>query len=66
LKYQDSLKGSRVLTDRYGENVLSIAVTKGKANWLAYAADFIRDARGSGLLKQIVVQSGICGVDHVL
>ena len=47
------LPGSRVLDEAYGVNRVGIAVRQGRADVLAIASDFVRDAKASGLVRQI-------------
>jgi len=65
LGYADRLPGSRVLQDRYGENVLALAVAKGRNDWLSAVNRFVLDARASGLLRRIIQATGLAGVEPV-
>lgn len=62
LGYADRLPGSRVLQDRYGENVLALAVAKGRDDWLPVINHFVLNARKSGLIRQIIQATGLAGV----
>jgi len=66
LRYAEQLPGSRVLDDRYGENVLAFAVAKGRNGWLPAVNDFISHARSSGLLQRTIDATGLAGVAPVL
>ncbi len=62
LRYADLLPGSRVLEERYGENVLAFAVAKGQGALLSSVAAFVMEARRSGLLRRIIEETGLSGV----
>jgi polar amino acid transport system substrate-binding protein len=66
LAYAGQLPGARVLPDSYGENVLALAVAKGNGDWLAAINRFVLDARASGLIQQIIRETGLAGVESVL
>lgn len=66
LRYSAELPGSRVLEDRYGTNVLALAVAKGQAGRLAYVSEFIEEARRSGLLQRAIASASLGGVQVVL
>lgn len=66
LRYAGLLPGSRVLEDRYGENVVALAVAKGRGDWLAAVNRFVLDARRSGLFQRIIQATGLAGVEPVL
>ena len=66
LRYASLLPGSRVLQDRYGENVLAFAVAKGRADWLLAVNHFVLNARTSGLIQRIIQTVGLAGVAPVL
>ncbi len=66
LRYAGLLRGARVLPDRYGENVLALAVAKGRADRRAAVDRFILDARASGLLRQIIATTRLAGAEPVL
>jgi len=63
LGYAARLPGSRVLEDRYGANVLALAVRKGEAGLLAHVGAFITDAKRSGVLARAIATAGLGGVD---
>lgn len=62
LGYSTKLPDSRVLEDRYGANLLAIAVAKGHAGRLAYFSEFIEVAKASGLVQQAIERAGERGV----
>lgn len=66
LRYAELLPGSRVLKDRYGENVLAFAVAKERNDWLPAVNQFVLHARSSGLLQRIIDKTGLTGVERVL
>jgi polar amino acid transport system substrate-binding protein len=54
LDYSTQLPGSRVLEDRYGVNLVGIAVPKGQPGRLAYISEFIEEAKKSWLVQQTI------------
>ena len=62
LDYSTQLPGSLVLEDRYGANLVAMAVPKGQAGWLAYISEFIEDAKASGLVQRVIERAGLRGV----
>ena len=66
LSYADLLPGSRVLHGRYGENVLALAVAKGRDDWRPKINRFVLNARTSGLIQRIIQETGLAGVTPVL
>lgn len=65
LKYAAALPGSRVLEDRYGANILALAVPKGQAGRLAYVGEFIEWARSTGVLQRAIAGAGLGGIDVI-
>jgi polar amino acid transport system substrate-binding protein len=59
MDYAGTLPGSRVLEDAYGVNNIGVAVTKGQAGRLAYFAEFMDEAKVSGLLRGAIEHGGI-------
>lgn len=66
LRYAELLPGSQVLNDRYGENVLALAVAKGRNDWCPAINQFVLDARTSGLFRRIILVTGLSGVEPFL
>src|SRR6266446_5233361 len=62
LTYSIQLPGSRVLEDRYGANVIGMAVRKGQAGWLGYVSEFIAESKTSGLVQQAMERAGVRGI----
>jgi polar amino acid transport system substrate-binding protein len=62
LDYSPQLPASRVLQQRYGAYLLAMALSKGKAERLAYITEFIEEAKASGLVQQAIEGSGLRGV----
>ena len=62
LMYSTQLPGSRVLAERYGFNLLAIAVPKGQAGRLAYLTEFVEQAKASGLVQRVLDRAGWRGV----
>ena len=54
LGYSAKLPGSRVLEDRYGAQLLAMAVPRAQAGWLAYISEFVEEAKASGLAQRII------------
>jgi polar amino acid transport system substrate-binding protein len=65
LEYSAQLPGSRVLEDRYGANLIAIAVPKGQAGRLAYISEFIEEAKASGLVQRAIDRAGLLGYQVV-
>ena len=62
LAASEKLAGARVLADRYGANLLRMVVPKGKADWRAYANEFVEEAKASGAVQQFIERGGTRGV----
>jgi polar amino acid transport system substrate-binding protein len=56
------LPGSRVLDDRPGIDPHAMAIPKGRDLGVAYARQFIEDAKSEGLIKAAVERAGLRGV----
>jgi polar amino acid transport system substrate-binding protein len=56
------LPGSRVLEDRFHAAFGAMAVPKGQAGRLAYIAEFIEEAKASGLVQRAIERIGVRGV----
>jgi polar amino acid transport system substrate-binding protein len=65
LEYSTQLPGSRVLEDRYGANLIALAVPKGQAGRLAYISEFIEGAKASGLVQRAIEHAGLRGYQVV-
>jgi polar amino acid transport system substrate-binding protein len=65
LEYATKLAGARVLDDRYGANLQSMAVPKDQTGRLAYISEFLEAARGSGLVKRAIERAGEHGMEVV-
>ncbi len=63
LMYAGKLPGTRVLDDRYGRNVIALAVKKGKAGQLAYVGEFVAKARADGTVARAIESAGLRGVE---
>jgi polar amino acid transport system substrate-binding protein len=62
LDFSAKLAGARVLADRYGANINRMVVPKGKADWRAYANEFVEEAKASGAVQQFIERGGTRGV----
>ncbi len=63
--YSAKLPGSRVLDDSYGVNRVAIAVSKGRAGWLAAISQFIAAMKASGLVQRAIERGGLRGFEVV-
>src|SRR5262249_23945194 len=59
IDYAATLPGARVLEDAYGVNNIGVAVTKGEAARLAFIAEFMDDAKASGLVRAAIDRGGL-------
>ena len=57
-KVSGELPGSQVLTDRYGAQFNRVVVPKGRADWVAYANEFVEEAKRSGLVQKAIDREG--------
>jgi len=62
LDYSTKLPGSRVIEDRYGANLLAMAIPKGQAGRLAYFSEFIEEAKASGFVQRAIERAGERGI----
>ena len=58
LRSGERLPGSRVLDDRYGSNLIGLAVPKGRADRLCRLAAFVEEVKASGLVQQGLDRTG--------
>jgi len=63
LDYSAAVPGSRVLEDRYGVNLVALAVPKGDAGRLSYVSEFIDEMRRSGWLQRVIDSAGLRGFE---
>jgi polar amino acid transport system substrate-binding protein len=63
LDFAERLPGARVLAEGYGVNRVGMAVTQGRAGWLAYLSEFVQHARASGLIERIIARGALRGFD---
>jgi polar amino acid transport system substrate-binding protein len=66
LESATKLTGSRVLEDRYGANLVAMAVPKGQTGRLAYVSEFIEEAKASGLVQRAIESAKLQGYQVVL
>jgi polar amino acid transport system substrate-binding protein len=59
--YAAKLPGARVLADRYGVNLVGIAVAKGRPGLHAWLGEFVEQAKSSGLVQRILDGGGLTG-----
>src|SRR5207253_592965 len=62
LGYSEHHPGYRILDERYGVNPTALAVAKWKPDWLAYVAEFIENAKASGLIQSAIDHNNVRGV----
>src|SRR5437588_7028856 len=62
LPLSSRLPGSRVLADRFHAAFGAMAVPKGQTGRLAYIAEFIEEAKASGLVQRAIERAGVRGV----
>ena len=62
LPLSSRLPGSRVLTDRFHAAFGAMAVPKGQAARLAYIAEFVEEAKASGLVQRAIEGANVRGV----
>ena len=63
LDYVPQLAGSRVLGDRYGVNLVALAVPKGQDGQLVYIKEFLNEMKRSGWLKRAIDNAGLRGFE---
>ena len=54
-----------MLEDRYGANVIGMAVRKGQGGWLSYVSEFITESKTSGFVQQAMERAGMRGIQVV-
>jgi polar amino acid transport system substrate-binding protein len=59
------LPGSRVLDDRYGANLIAMAVSKGQTGRLAFISEFMEEAKASGLVQLAIESASLIGYQVV-
>ena len=57
-KVSGELPGSQVLADRYGAQFNRVVVPKGREGWLAFANEFVEEAKKSGLVQKTIYRKG--------
>jgi polar amino acid transport system substrate-binding protein len=65
LNYKAQLPGSRVLVERYGTNILALAVAKGDPQRSALIRNFVAEIVNSNFLQRALTKTGLEGVDLV-
>ena len=61
VEYSEKLPGSRVLDEGYGVNRVGMAVAKHRPGLFSYLAEFVEDAKASGLIVRFIAQAGLRG-----
>jgi polar amino acid transport system substrate-binding protein len=59
------LPGSRVLEDRYGANLIAMAVAKGRTGRLSYLSEFVEEAKTSGFVQRAIESAKLRGYQVV-
>ena len=62
LSYARQWPDARVLDERYGRNIIALAVPKGVADWRAFVGEFAERARADGIVRRAIAQAGLTGV----
>ena len=62
LMYAGKMRGTRVLDDQYGRNVIALAVKKGEAARLSFVSEFAAQARSDGTVTRAIESAGLRGV----
>ncbi len=63
MMYAAALPGARVLDDRYGRNVIALAIRKSEAGWLATVSAFAAEASADGTVERAIATAGLRGVE---
>ena len=63
IDYAAELPGSRVLEDRYGMNLVALAIAKSQPGRLAYISEFLDELRRSGWLQRAIDSAGLRGFE---
>lgn len=63
LMYASRMAGTRVLDERYGRNVIALAVKKGEAERLAHVSEFVVQAKADGTVTRAIAAAGLKGVE---
>jgi polar amino acid transport system substrate-binding protein len=61
-EYSTRLPGSRMLEDRYGANLLAMAVSGSRVGWLAYINEFVEEAKAAGAVQRAIEHAGVRGI----
>lgn len=61
--YATKAPGTRILPDRYGSNVIGLAVRKGDPAWLAHVSRFVADSKTSGAARAAAERCGAVGLE---
>jgi polar amino acid transport system substrate-binding protein len=60
--YAARMPGARVLVDRYGRNVIALAIRKGETGCLSYVSAFVEQAKADGTVARAIERAGLQGV----
>ncbi len=63
LMYAGMIAGSRMLDDRYGRNVIALAVKKGEAARHTFVGEFVTRAKTDGTVTRAIASAGLRGVE---
>jgi polar amino acid transport system substrate-binding protein len=63
LMYARMMPGTRVIADRYGRNVIALAVKKGEAALLSFIGEFVAAAKTDGTVARAIESAGLNGVE---
>jgi len=59
--YAEKLPGSRVIDEGYGVNRVGMAVAKHRPDLLSFLAEFVDEAKASGLIARFIAEAGLRG-----
>jgi polar amino acid transport system substrate-binding protein len=62
-KMSADLPGSQILADRYGAQFNRIVIPKGRAGWLAFANEFVEEAKASGFVQKAIEREDTSAFD---
>jgi hypothetical protein len=52
-----------VLPDRYGRNIIALAVKTDEVGWLSYVSAFVEEAMADGTVERAIARAGLGGVE---
>ncbi len=61
LDYSEKLPGSRVLDEAFGVNKVGIAIKKERPDLLAFASEFVTEAKANGVIARVISEGALRG-----